>query len=197
MAGLHGPLLRPTDLRARSSRVTLVAGDPGHSHVALALALGGRVPLSGGSVTLDGVPDPALRRRHVSLVDVPEVTAPEDSVSVRSAVAEQLALAGRPSGRAVTRALLTARGAQGYAAQRFEALPPAERTTVLMAVAASRAETRVLVVGAPDRFGGDPQVWWRLAHDLARDGLTVVVQCTHATARALGEPAAYELGVCA
>lgn len=194
VAGLHGPLLLPTTLVAHPGHVTLVAGDPGYGHVALALALGGRVPLGEGVVALDGDPAEDLRRRHVALVDVPDVTAPESAVSVRSAVAEQLALAGRPATRAATRAFLDGHGVNG-AKERFESLPPSTRTVLLMQAAATRAMTRVLVVAAPDRFGGDPTGWYGAAQRLASGGLTVVVQVTHATARQLALPATFELGV--
>lgn len=197
VAGLHGPLLLPTSLRATPRQVTVVAGDPGYGHTALALALGGRVTPASGQVTLDGSPDAVLRRRHVSLVDVPDVTSPEDSLSVRAAIAEQLALAGRPSSRAATRAFLGGRGSGAPATMRFEMLPSHERTSLLMQVAASRAATTVLVVAAPDRFGGDPGRWWRTAEDLAAEGLTVVVQCTHATAKGLDQGIHFELGASA
>lgn len=194
VAGLHGPLLLPTTLHAAPRRVELVAGDPGPGHVALALALAGRIRLAGGSVTLDGDADTAALRRHVALVDVPDVSAPEDAVTVRAAVAEQLALAGLPSSRAATRALLTAHGLQDLAKERFEALDPGARTRLLLDVAARRALTRVLVVTAPDRLGGRPEEWWAAAHRYAGEGLTVVVQCSHATVRALGQPVRHELG---
>ncbi len=197
VAGVHGPLLLPTSLRATPRHVTVVAGDPGYGHVALALALGGRVPLSRGSVALDGSSAATDLRRHVALVDVPDVTAPEDALPVRAVVAEQLALAGRPSSRAATRAFLRGHGAEGLATERFESLAPHERTTLLTQVAASRAATTVLVIAAPDRWGGEPQRWWRTAVDLATQGLTGVVQCTHATARDLGQPIHHELGVAA
>jgi hypothetical protein len=131
---------------------------------------------------------------------------------VRAAVAEQLALAGRPSGRAATRAFLNGRdhggrdhdglghdglGDGARARARFETLPPHQRTALLMQVAASRAATTVLVVAAPDRLGGDPRLWWKAAEALAAEGLTVVVQCTHVTARDLGQEVHYELGVSA
>ncbi|NNM45686.1 hypothetical protein [Knoellia koreensis] len=194
VAGVRGLLLLPTSLRAEPRHPVLVAADPGYPSVALALAIGGRVPLAGGSVTLDGDPDPMRRRRHVSLVDVPDVTSPEDAVSVHSAVAEQLALAGRPSDRAATRAVLAAHGLEDYAHERFEALDATDRTLLLMDIAASRATTRVLVVAAPDRHGGSPEAWWRAAHRLASTGLTVVVGCSHATVRALGDPPHFAVG---
>jgi hypothetical protein len=65
-----------------------------------------------------------------------------------------------------------------------------------MDVAASRAATRVLVVAAPDRFGGHPRSWHAAAERLAAEGLTVVALVTHATARQLAVPSAtFELGV--
>lgn len=194
--GTHGPLLLPTSLRALPGEVTLVAGDPGYGHVALALAFGGRVRIQ-GVVTLAGSDDPDLRRRRVALVDVPDVTSPEGAVSVRSAVAEQLALAGRPAGRSATRAFLEGHELQDHAGDRFESLPPERRTVLLMDIAASREDTRVLVLSAPDRLGGDPEYWWHAAAQAAADGFTVVVQCTHATARHLRQPVRFELGVAA
>lgn len=196
VAGTHSPLLLPTSLRALPGEVTLVAGDPGYGHVALALALGGRVRTE-GAVRLGGSDDPDLRRRHVTLVDVPDVTSPEGAVSVRSAVAEQLALAGRPAGRSATRAFLEGHELQGHAADRFESVSPQQRTVLLMDVAAARVGTKVLVLSAPDRLGGDPEHWWHAAQQAASDGFTVVVQCTHATARHLGQPVRFELGVAA
>lgn len=195
VAGLHGPLLLPTSLKATGGHVSVVAGDPGHGHVALALALGGRVPLASGTVTLDGDDSVALRRRHVALVDVPDVSAPEDALPVRAVVGEELALAGLPTGRAAVRRFLAEREALDEAGLRFEKLPGHERTTWLMETAAAREGVAVLVVAHPDRHGGDPHQWWSAAQGFADRGLTVVVQCTHATARQLGHFDTFELGV--
>jgi hypothetical protein len=174
--------------------VAIVAGDPGYGHVALALALGGRAALASGAVTVDGVDDARRRRRHVALVDVPDVTAPDDAVPVGAVVAEELALSGLPSGRRAVRSFLQQRHSLERAGDRFEHLPPHERTAWLMATAASRPDARVLVVAHPDRLGGDPHHWWAQAEAFAADGMTVVVQCTHATARQLGHHDCPELG---
>jgi len=194
VAGVHGPLLLPTSLEAAGGEVTLVAGDPGHGHVALALALGGRAELASGSITLDGDAGPRLRRRHVALVDVPDVTSPDDAPSVRGVLAEELALAGLPSGRRAGTRFLVERNAGYLATRRFEHVPGHQRTAWLMEIAAQRPDVQVLVVAHPDRFGGDPHRWWEAARTLAGQGLTVIVQCTHATARQLGHDDAYELG---
>jgi hypothetical protein len=187
VAGLHGPLLLPTTLRATPRHPVLVAADPGPGAVALALALAGRVRLAGGRVTLDGDADESLRRRAVALVDVPDVTAPEEALSLRAAVAEQLALAGLPSSRPATRAFLAAHEALHLGRERVDSVPPGLRTTLLLDVAARRAATRVVVLGEPDRHGGDPLGWWSAARRHADDGLTVVVLCRAATISQLGQ----------
>ena len=194
VAGARSPLVQPTSFVAPPSRVTPVAGDPGYGQVALALALAGRMPLAGGHVTLGGSEDPAVLRRHVAVVDVPGVSAPEDGLAVHHVLAEELAFAGRPSGRRAVEAFLTAHGIGAAAAEPFEALAPEDRVRVLAHAAAERTATRVLVVTNPDRRGGDARTWWPVLEDLAAEGITVVVQVTHATMRQLDLPVGAELG---
>ena len=194
VAGARSPLVQPTSFVAPPSRVTPVAGDPGYGQVALALALAGRMPLAGGRVTLDGSDDPAVLRRHVAVVDVPGVSAPEDGLAVHHVLAEELAFAGRPSGRRAVEAFLTAHGVGAAADEPFEALAPEDRVRVLAHAAAERTATRVLVVTNPDRRGGDARTWWPVLEALAAEGITVVVQVTHATMRQLDLPVDAELG---
>ena len=194
VAGTRSPLVRPTSFTAPPARVTAVAGDPGYGQVALALALVGRMPLASGRVLLDGVEDTPSLQRHVALVDVPEVSAPEDGLAVHHVVAEELAFAGRPSGRRAVAAFLERHGVLAAADAPFESLAPEERVRVLTSAAAERAATRVLVVTNPDRRGGDPRLWWPLLGAHAASGLTVVVQLTHATMRQLALPVRAELG---
>ena len=194
VAGARSPLVQPTSFVAPSSRVTTVAGDPGYGQVALALALAGRMQLAAGRVLLDGIDDPAMLRRHVAVVDVPGVSAPEDGLAVHHVLAEELAFAGRPSGRRAVAAFLTDHGVAATADARFETLAPQDRVSVLAHAAAERAATRVLVLTNPDRRGGDARTWWPVLADLAADGITVVVQLTHATMRQLELPVGAELG---
>ncbi len=194
VAGTRSPLVLPTTFVAPPTRVTTVAGDPGYGQVALALALAGRMPLADGRVLLDGSAERGVLRRHVALVDVPEVSAPEDGLAVHHVVAEELAFAGRPSGRRAVADFLDRHGVLASADAPFERLAPEERVRVLASAAAERAATRVLVLTVPDRRGGDPHLWWPVVTGLAADGLTVVVQLTHATLRQLGLPLGAELG---
>ncbi|MBW3085850.1 hypothetical protein KEM60_02061 [Austwickia sp. TVS 96-490-7B] len=95
IAGPHGALLPPTSFTAPPGQVTLVAGDPGPSGTALALAIGGRMSGCTGVVALDTDARPRIRRKAVALVDVPDVTEPEPSLSLRVVIGEELALAGK------------------------------------------------------------------------------------------------------
>jgi hypothetical protein len=126
---------------------------------------------------------------------VPGVSAPEDGLAVHHVVAEELAFAGRPSGRAAVADFLESHGVAARASDPFETLAPADRVRVLSHAASQRAATRVLVVGNPDRRGGDPHEWWPVLSGLAADGLTVLVQLTHPTMQQLGLPVSAGLGV--
>jgi energy-coupling factor transporter ATP-binding protein EcfA2 len=197
VSGAHGPLLLATSVCVRTGEVTLVAGDPGYGQVALALALGGRLVPSIGTVRIEGVSDPRLLRSHVALVDVPGVSEPEEGLSVRAVIAEELALSREPARGGDVTTFLQSHEGLGHGSLRWEQLPSWLRTQWLAEVASRRAGVDFLVLASPDRFGGDPCLWWKVARTLAETGLGVVVQCTHASARLLVEPVRYELGMSA
>ncbi|GAA4614588.1 ATP-binding cassette domain-containing protein [Saccharopolyspora hordei] len=182
--GAHGPLLAPTSLRVRSGQVLLVAGDPNAGHTALALVLSGRLRPSGGTVRLDGELDAGALRRRVAVVDAPDITEPDGSLSVRDVVAEGLTLAGRWSTRRRVRAWLSAR--EQDADERFENLAAHQRTTLLVELARESRTTTALVLDRPDRHGGDPADWYALAVQQAERGLAVVALCSRHSAAELG-----------
>ncbi|GAA1230253.1 hypothetical protein [Oryzihumus leptocrescens] len=197
LAGSHAPLLLPTSLEAHSGEVTLVAGDPGYGHVALALAVAGRMVPAAGRVLVDGIEDRARLQRAVALVDLAGVSEPDGGLPVRSVLAEELALAGRPARRRDVRSFLAQHEAGELAGERWEHVPAGLRTAWLAELAGSRPGVEALVLANPDRFGGDPFAWWSVAHGLAARGLAVVVQCTHASARLLRHPVHHERGASA
>jgi energy-coupling factor transporter ATP-binding protein EcfA2 len=176
------PLLEPTTLAVRSGERLLVAGEPGHGHTALALALGGRLKVDAGYVALDGERSGRGLRRAVALVDVPGVSEPDEVLPLRTVVAEELAMAGRSTRRGAVQAFLDERGAGHLASAQLEAVPADVRTRLLAEIAASRPGVLALVLTVPDRFGGDPRSWWELAGGFAAAGFAVVVTCTDAGA---------------
>jgi energy-coupling factor transporter ATP-binding protein EcfA2 len=176
------PRLEPTSLTVRSGERLLVAGEPGHGHTALALALGGRLKVDAGAVELDGSRSGRALRRGVALVDVPGVSEPDAVLPLGSVVAEELAMAGLPTRHGAVHAFLAARALDEMATFPLEAVPPVARTRVLAEIAAQRPGVVALVITVPDRFGGDPRAWWSLAGELADAGFAVVVTCTDASA---------------
>ena len=176
------PLLEPTTLAVRSGERLLVAGEPGHGHTALALALGGRLKVDAGSVELDGSRSGRALRRAVALVDVPGVSEPDAVLPLRTVVAEELAMAGLPTRHGAVQDFLDERGLGALAHRPLEAVPPGPRLRVLAEIASRRPGLIAVVTTVPDRLGGDPADWWSLAGELAATGLAVVVTCTDASA---------------
>jgi energy-coupling factor transporter ATP-binding protein EcfA2 len=176
------PLLEPTSLAVRDGERLLVAGEPGHGHTALALALGGRLKVDGGFVELDGSRSGRALRRAVALVDVPGVSEPDPVLPLGTVVAEELAMAGLPTRHGAVGDYLDERGLGHLAGSPLEAVPTGPRLRVLAGLAARRPGVLAVVTTVPDRFGGDPADWWALAGELAAAGLAVVVTCTDASA---------------
>ncbi|MEU4803125.1 ABC transporter ATP-binding protein [Actinosynnema sp. NPDC023587] len=186
VTGPHGPLLKPTSLRVPAGELLLVAGPPAAGHTAFALVLSGRMRPSTGTVT----PDDAVLRGGVVLVDSPDVTEPEASLSLSGVVGEELAVNGRRSGRKAVADWLVERGAEEHVDARFEYVPADVRCALMMELAAGRPGARVLVVDTPDRYHGDPTSWLALARDRVTPELSVVVLCTTTSAEVLGVPVA-------
>ncbi|MCX2729784.1 hypothetical protein OOZ19_06000 [Saccharopolyspora sp. NFXS83] len=186
--GAHSTLLAPTSLHVSSGDLLVVTGEPNSGHTALALALSGRLKPGGGRVLIDGADDPKALRRRVAIVDGPDITEPEPSVPVRTMVAEALSIAGRRSGRSAVRAWLTDHDLAEHAATRVENLPAAERTRLLVDLACAAKTTEALVLDTPDRHGGDPHVWHRLARRECRRERAVIVLCTPHSADRLAVP---------
>jgi len=184
-AGEHEPFVEHVSLTAPAGEVSLVATDPGIPQVALALALGGRVPLLGGRVTAGAASAAAPLQRCTRLVDVADVTSPEEAIAVRAVVQEELALAERPASRAAVAAFLDDHDVADAGARSWGRLPAAVRTSLLLELGALHPHVRVLVLAGPERHGGDPAPWLETCHRLAATGLAVIVLTTAATVAAL------------
>ncbi len=183
--GTHEPFVHGVDYVAPGGEVTVVAVDPGAAQVALALAIGGRVDLMTGSLRLGGSSERATLQTRTRLVDVLDVTAPEDALPLRAVIAEELALAERPSSRRDVSDFLADRDLSAVAGRRWESLPPGRRTRLLLELGSWHPRVRVVVLAGPDRHGGDPHEWFEAARAQARRGLTVVILCAPATAATL------------
>ena len=187
--GPHTVLLRPTSLLAGSREVTIVEGPPGTGHTALSLVLGGRLRPDTGTVLLDGGPDGQGLRERVALVDVPDVSEPDDVLKLSTIVGEELAMARRSAGPAAVRAWLDHHDALDWHGTRVEDVPGAVRVHLLCELAALRPGVDALIICAPDRYGTSGDEAYEVAVRIARRDLVVVLQLMTASARTLGLPA--------
>ena len=93
--GRRDPLLPPTSLRLNRGELLLATGERQDHRTALALVLSGRMKATGGQVSWDGSERIKPRRLASALVDSPGVNEPEQHLSVRDLVTEDLALIPR------------------------------------------------------------------------------------------------------
>jgi energy-coupling factor transporter ATP-binding protein EcfA2 len=182
--GGHGPLLRPTSLTVRPGELTLVAGEPGTGHTALALLLSGRMKPSTGTVS----PDARTLRKRVVLVDAPQVNEPEEALTLSAVVGEELAMNRMPSGKKAVHDWLVEHAADEHADKRFEHVPARTRCAVMLDLAAARPGVTALVLDCPDRYHPDPREWLALAHDFVTPERSVVVLCSNSSAHILDIP---------
>src|SRR4051795_9288558 len=136
VAGTHEPFVTGVAFTAPAGAVTLVATDPGIPQVALALAIGGRVELLRGRVVMGGAAGREELQLRTRLVDVPDVTAPEEAIAVRAVVQEELALAEHSASRAAVAAFLAEHDLGEVSGRPWGRLPAAVRTSLLLELGA-------------------------------------------------------------
>jgi hypothetical protein len=151
----------------------LVTGTRQDHRTALALLLSGRMVPSDGRVSWDGSERLKARRQASALVDSPGVNEPEQHLSVRDLVTEDLALIPRRYRGALMGGLwLKVNSFEDIADLWTEQLNPSRRLELLTALALANPHTDLLVVDSPDRHSPDPADWLpglqRLASDAGR-----------------------------
>jgi len=168
-------------LTLAEGEVTVVAVETDERPMVLSLLLGGRLALTGGSIT----PSESERRERVALVDTPFASEPTPGVALSVVVAEELSFARLPSNGRAVRAFLDSHGLAEYAAVPMRSLPATARVLLLCELAAQRPGVNVLVVTSPERHGGDPAEWYSTLTSMAARGLTVAIITDTATSRLL------------
>jgi hypothetical protein len=173
--------LPPVSTWFGSGAAAVLATEGGARPTVVSLVASGRMKLSTGSVTATRVEDdgaertlsPRALRRAIALVDTPLVADHSDDVSVASVIREELALAkGRSWGP---------RPAESTLRRPFGSLEAAERLRLLLDLAVRRPGVEALVITSPERHGGDPAAWWRVARETAARGMAVLVVTDAAT----------------
>ncbi|MET0295934.1 MAG: hypothetical protein ABW024_00925 [Microbacterium sp.] len=180
-----GRALPDTSLVYESGRAQLVCAETEQRPTVLGLLASGRMRPGSGTVEIDGRPDASALRRRVALVDAPDVSDPDPNVLVAGVVAEELMFAGRRSDPIAARRFLDSLGHGDLALAPISTVEPAVRLRILCELAALRPGVDGIVLVSPDRHGGEPSVWWRLAEQLAARGLAVLVIAGRASQTAL------------
>ncbi|WP_293695537.1 hypothetical protein [uncultured Agrococcus sp.] len=175
-----------------SGTATRVAVETEQRPTLLGLIATGRMLPDSGSVTIDGASDRRLLRNAVALVDAPGVSDPDPDVTLGGLISEELMFAGGNSTHVAARMWARNMHVREDTNTPLAALAPEERVRVLLELAAMREQRRGkkvsgLVLVSPDRHGGDPEKWWRIAKLMARRGLAILVITGRAADRLLHE----------
>jgi len=168
--GRRDPLLPPTSLAVARGELLLVTGERQDQRTALSLLLSGRMKATGGDVSWDNSPRTKQLRLAAALVDSPGVNEPEEHLSVRDLVTEDLALIPRRyRGALLSGPWLKVNRFEDIADLWTEQLEPRRRLELLTALALANPRTDLLVVDSPDRHSADGLTWLPRLQELAYD----------------------------
>ncbi|GAA3678785.1 ABC transporter ATP-binding protein [Arthrobacter ginkgonis] len=158
--GRHALLLAPTSIAAAPGQLLLVVAEPQDTRTVLALALTARMKAGSGSVAWNGNSSPGAVRRASVLVDSPQINEPERHLRLADLVAEDLSLLPGPFWRRPrARAWLCRQGAERLARTWVDALDPADRLRLMLALALEDAAAELIVLDSPDRHGLEDGAW--------------------------------------
>lgn len=184
--GPRGAALPTTSVRFETGQAVLARTETEQRPTVLGLIASGRMRPDQGTATIDGRIDYGALRRRVALIDAPAVCDPAPDVAVAGIVAEELMFAGRPSHPIAVRRTLDGLGLGEYGSWSIGTVPPTARVRLLTELALLRKGVGGIVITSPDRHGGDPSGWWRIARQIAARGYAVLVIAGDASAAAIG-----------
>ena len=168
--GRRDDLLPATSLQVRRGGLLLVAGEGQDQRTALALALSGRMKPSNGVLIWDKATKTKKIRLASALVDSPGVNEPEQHLSVRDLVTEDLSLIPRRyRGALLSKPWLKVNSFEDIAGLWIEQIPATRRLELLTALALADPATDLLVVDSPDRHSADSSSWLPRLQALASD----------------------------
>jgi hypothetical protein len=178
--GRRDDLLPPTSLEARRGELLLVSGDGQDQRTALALALSGRMKPSKGLLSWDNSRKTKKVRAASAIIDAPGVNEPEQHLSVRDLVTEDLSLIPRRyRGALLSKPWLKVNRFEDIAGLWIEQLPADRRLELLTALALADPALDLLVLDSPDRHSANTADWLprleQLAYDAGRPLAVVAV----------------------
>lgn len=172
--GRHTPLFDRTTFSVGEGEVIIVQADSQLERTSLALALTGRLPLSGGTISWsegDDEPHPISMKRLralSSVVDSPDVTAPEQHMRVHDYVSEMLSYNLPIFGRSRASRWLAERGLEDLDSLWMDEIS-GEMNMELMAALAQNSPSDLLVFDTPSRHLNHTYMWLPYLEELAAD----------------------------
>lgn len=172
--GRHTPLFDRTTFSVGEGEVIIVQADSQLERTSLALALTGRLPLSGGTISWSEGDDEPRRismkrlRALSSVVDSPDVTAPEQHMRVHDYVSEMLSYNLPIFGRSRASRWLAERGLEELDSLWMDEIS-GEMNIELMAALAQHSPSDLLVFDTPSRHLNHTYMWLPYLEELAAD----------------------------
>jgi len=173
--GRGGQALPATSLEFHTGAVRFALAETEQRPTVLGLIASGRMRPDTGRVSIDGTADPKALRRHLALVDAPDVSDPHPDITLAGVVGEELMFAGVGATPLHARRWLARLGFGELASVPIGNIDPAARVRILCELAVLREGVEGLVLVSPDRHGGRPDGWWRIAGEFADRGYAMLV----------------------
>ncbi|MDQ0643626.1 hypothetical protein [Microbacterium murale] len=173
--GRDGQALPTTSLEFHTGAVRFALAETQQRPTVLGLIASGRMSPDAGRVTIDGDKDNRLLRRAIALVDAPDVSDPHADITVSGVVGEELMFAGVGATPIHARRWLAQLGYAELASTPIGNVDPAARVRIMCELAVLRKGTEGIVLVSPDRHGGSPDGWWRIASEFADRGYAMLV----------------------
>lgn len=180
-----GQALPPTSLEFHTGAVRFALAETQQRPTVLGLIASGRMRSDTGRVTIDDAADNRLLRRVITLVDAPDVSDPHADITVAGVVGEELMFAGVGATPIHARRWLNQIGYGELTSVPIGNINPAARVRIMCELAVLRQGTKGIVLVSPDRHGGGPDGWWRIAAEFADRGYAMLVIIGGAAAVAL------------
>ncbi|MGV2985262.1 hypothetical protein ACNPNP_16295 [Microbacterium sp. AGC85] len=180
-----GQALPSTSLEFHTGAVRFALAETQQRPTVLGLIASGRMRPAAGRVTIDGASDDRRLRRVIALVDAPDASDPHADITVAGVVGEELMFAGMGATPIHARRWLKQLGYAELASTPIGNVDPAARVRIMCELAVLREGTEGIVLVSPDRHGGGPDGWWRIASEFADRGYAMLVIIGGAAAVAL------------
>ncbi|MEU4014128.1 hypothetical protein AB0E56_02575 [Microbacterium sp. NPDC028030] len=173
--GRGGQALPSTSLEFHTGAVRFALAETEQRPTVLGLIASGRMRPDSGRVSIDGTSDAKALRRRVALVDAPDVSDPHADITLAGVVGEELMFAGVGATPLHARRWLAQLGFSELASAPIGTIDPAARVRILCELAVLREGVEGVVLVSPDRHGGSPDGWWRIAGEFADRGYAILV----------------------